>query len=86
MSNDALLCVKFMKLKLLSNLLKHHADGSADPLICGIIKAFNECPHKGALLTKSTQFQVEKERLQNILKEQKLPKEILKLLQEALKE
>jgi len=75
MANDDLICVKFCKIKLVSNLLKKYAvrdeDGMAgseedNESVNSILKALLNCKHREALFTQSKQFQVEKERLYDV--------------------
>ena len=61
MSQDDLVCVKLMKLKVVSNILLkfgHHQEQ-----IIGILDAVSKCKHRKTLLEKSEVFKEEKKRL-----------------------
>ena len=73
MSTDDLVCIKFMKLKVVSNIIRHLLlPGEIDQKYVNIIlQSFLDCKHRATLLEHSEQFKPEKERLQLILKEAK---------------
>ena len=75
MATDDLICVKFCKIKLMSNLLNKYAVRDEDGMagseediesVNSILKALLNCKHREALFTQSKQFQVEKERLHDV--------------------
>ena len=80
MKSDDLVCIKFLKLKLLSNVIKHFIDTSSKENIHHIIEAFKQCKHREILLQQSEQFKEEKKRLDEMLKT-KLPPDTKQLLE-----
>ena len=65
MSSDDLVCIKFMKLKIVSNIIRHLLiPGKIDRKYVNVIlQSFYECKHRQTLLEHSEQFKPEKERL-----------------------
>lgn len=50
MNSDDLVCIKFMKLKLVSNIIRHFIDTSSKEHIDAILVAFQQCKHREVLL------------------------------------
>lgn len=65
MSSDDLVCIKFMKLKVVSNIIRHLLiPGEIDKKhVNNILQSFYDCKHRETLLAHSEQFKPEKERL-----------------------
>lgn len=71
MESDPLICVKFLKLKLLSNLLTHtlqdnQTDAEVVQYVSKIVETFAKNKYKDALLDESQEFVEEKNRLLKI--------------------
>jgi hypothetical protein len=73
MKTDDYVCIKMVKLKLLSNLLSHSVNefDGANENILSILEAFRDNKHRSTLLEESREFQPEKEKLEVIAKDLK---------------
>ena len=67
MQADPGVCVQFLKVNLLSNLilsvLLKDATATAEPLVCEVLRAATACPYRETVLQKSQDFKKEKIRL-----------------------
>lgn len=91
MAHNDEVCVKVLKLKLVSNVLAHFVV-NADPESVDItdealalLEAAAKCKHWETLLTKSDQFKAEKQRLTEFVSAKKLGKILHAKLEEMLR-
>ncbi|CDW86427.1 UNKNOWN [Stylonychia lemnae] len=91
MQQDPLVCIKFMKLKILSNLIIHtlQDDRSTEEEIIKIIQSFKDNQLRQKLIKESQDFKEEYKRLEGISKKEKcdfikISPEMKKILTECL--
>ena len=91
MAHNDEVCVKILKLKLVSNVLTHFVvDASPESVdvrteVKDLLLTVSKCKHWGTLLTKSEQFKPEKKRLELLASSTQLDPELKDQLQKMLK-
>jgi hypothetical protein len=80
MESDAFVCVKILKLRLLSNILRHFVldqdlpeDDPIIQLTSRMVQIASQCEHWETLVKQSEQFKEEKQRLKELSTSRGLP-------------